>query len=278
MSKRSFMTAALALASAGAFAQISFTGNYSENFNSWPKEDDPGVVEGISMAWTDNTTKLGWYQGRSLGAGQTIFGNSELLIGQAPGLRGLNSLGMPFDTDRAVGSGLGDDVEDGLAVLYWGFRLQNNTGHTIDSVDIQFDVENWLQPRNDEEVPAEQNTTFGQFRVGGTNFRLQDFTNAPQFNLVSLPTVDGLPGPLNGNLPQNRSHLSATLSSLNWQAGQSLWVRWRDPDNLGRDAIFGIDNLNVLEGAPVPEPASLLMFAAGSALLAMRKRRSSRTG
>lgn len=273
--KRSIAVMALALISAGAFAQISFTGNYSEDFNTWAKEDSPGVIEGVSLPWQDNVTVAGWYQGIEFGG--SIFPSSELIVGQSAGLMPLHTLGTPFDEDRAIGSGMGWDFGTGVLSTVWGFQLQNNTGSAIGSVDIEFDVENWLRPHTETQgFPAEQNVTFGQYRVGGTDFALMDFTSASQLDLTSLAPVTGNPAPIDGNLPQNRSHVLASLTGLNWQPGESLWIRWQDPDNLNRDAMFGIDNLSVVGmGAPVPEPATLLLLGAGSALLTLRKRKRS---
>lgn len=268
--KRS-ITAALALVSAGAFAQISFTGNYSEDFNTWPNEESPGVIEGAVLPWTNNITKVGWYQGRRPSG--TMVANTQLGIGNGEGgLNTLISLGMIFDTDRGIGSGNTSSATSGTNPIFWGFQLANNTGATVQAVDIRFDVENWRRPQTIDPTFSEQNTTFGQYRVGGTDFRLFDFVDAPNLNLVSLSPSIGASDPINGNLAENRYQVSTSLTGLNWQAGESLWIRWQDANNLGFDAILGIDNLSVVT-APVPEPASLLLLGAGASWLTLRRKK-----
>src|SRR5262249_24802343 len=58
------------------------------------------------------------------------------------------------------------------------------------------------------------------------------------------PIVTATAGALDGNAPQNRLAISATLP-VTVNNGQEIWVRWEDPDNSGSDHGLAIDDFSV---------------------------------
>jgi hypothetical protein len=71
-------------------------------------------------------------------------------------------------------------------------------------------------------------------------------------------------------LPINQSARSGTLTNLNWQVGQSLYLRWQDVNNSGNDAGLAIDSFHI----EIPEPSSVaLMLLAGLGCVGCVRRR-----
>ena len=80
-------------------------------------------------------------------------------------------------------------------------------------------------------------------------------------------------GPLNGNLPANQSLRSGTLTNLNWQVGESLYLRFHDVNNSGNDAGLAVDSFQL----NIPEPASVaLMLLASLGCSGCLRRRNAR--
>jgi uncharacterized protein len=97
----------------------------SENF-------DTLAQTGIGITWTDNSTILGGYSSRTLY--NSGIGSSTTGALYSFGVEGTNPV-----SDRALGS-----VGSGTTgTVYWGFKLTNNTGATITSLDISYVGEQW---------------------------------------------------------------------------------------------------------------------------------------
>lgn len=60
--------------------------------------------------------------------------------------------------------------------------------------------------------------------------------------------------------------------NLDWNSGDTLWLRWVETNNVGNDHGLAIDNFNIAVSA-VPEPASALLLAGGALLLGANARR-----
>jgi hypothetical protein len=83
----------------------------------------------------------------------------------------------------------------------------------------------------------------------------------------------GATGGLDGNLAANRTAHSSPVSfgSASWDPGETLFIRWRDPDDTGFDQGLAIDDLQF---SGVPEPSSIaLTLTAVLALSALQWRR-----
>ena len=66
--------------------------------------------------------------------------------------------------------------------------------------------------------------------------------------------------------------LSATVTSLGWAAGDTLWVRWTERNDIGNDHGLAIDDLSFSVRA-VPEPGALSLMLAGLAAVGFVARR-----
>jgi hypothetical protein len=201
---------------------------YTQNLDTLPASG--------SATWTNNSTIPGWFHART-GTGTTIVANDG-----SSNAGNLYSYGTGTATDRALGSlGSGNAA---IGNLFWGVRLQNNTGTTITSLDVSYTGEQW---RNS--AAAAQTIAFSylvgsptvtgslaEFQAAGVAVPSLDFTT---------PITGGAAGALNGNLAANRTTLTFTITGLNIPNGTEVMLRWSDPDHTGADHGISIDDFSV---------------------------------
>lgn len=235
-----------ALAAAGllplpALAQVSLTtlgATYTQNFDTLPSSG--------SATWTNNATIAGWYHART-GTGTTLVANDG-----ASNSGNLYSYGTVAATDRALGS-LGS-ANAAAGSMFWGVRLQNNTGSTITSLNVALTGEQW---RNS--AAAAQTIAFSylvgspavtgslaEFQTPGVAVSNLDFTG---------PITGGTAAALNGNLPANRVALTFNITGLNIPNGTEVMLRWSDPDQTGSDHGLAIDDFSVTPNSGAALPA-----------------------
>ncbi|MCS7283014.1 MAG: hypothetical protein NZ769_06680, partial [Anaerolineae bacterium] len=205
---------------------VSLETPYSQNF-------DTLASTGTTSTWTNNVTLLGWY------AQITTTPISVYRISAGTDNTGsLYSFGITNTTERALGS-----IASGTApTIYYGVRLQNDTGFAITALDIAYTGEQWRQGGN-----TAQHTLAFAYRVGDVVNDLTSgtWTSVPALNFVSPITNSGaITGALNGNDPANRRQLSATINVL-ILPGQEIMLRWMDINDPGNDHGLAIDDLSV---------------------------------
>ena len=199
-----------------------------------------------STTWTNNSTIPGWFHART-GTGTTIVANDG-----SSNAGNLYSYGTGTATDRALGSvGSGNAA---VGNLFWGVRLQNNTGATITALDVSYTGEQW---RNS--AAAAQTVAFSylvgsptvtgslaEFQSAGVAVAALDFTS---------PITGGAAGALNGNLAANRTAKTFSITGLSIPNGTEVMLRWADPDHTGADHGLSIDDFSVTaQGAPPALP------------------------
>ena len=239
---------------AAAPLQVSLSGldvPYTQNFDTLPASG--------SATWTNNSTIPGWYHART-GTGTTIVANDG-----SSNAGNLYSYGTGTATDRALGSvGSGNAA---VGNLFWGVRLENNTGSTITSLDVSYVGEQW---RNS--AAAAQTVAFsylvGSPTVTGSLAEFQSAGVAVSALDFTSPITGGVAGALNGNLAANRTAMSFTITGLSIPSGTDVMLRWSDPDHTGADHGLAIDDFSVTPHARghAPEPD-------GQRRLAQRRRR-----
>lgn len=197
-----------------------------------------------SATFVNDTTLPGWYSART-GTGTTIVANDG-----SSNAGNLYSYGTGTNTDRALGSlGSGNAA---IGNLFWGIVLTNNTGSTITSLDVAYTGEQWRNSAAAAQTVAFSYNTgasftgsLAEFQALGTNVTQLDFTS---------PITGGAAAALNGNLAANRTAISFTISGLTLAAGQSIFLRWSDPDHTGADHGLSIDEFSVTPHGGVTTP------------------------
>ncbi len=208
----------------------------TQNFDTLPASG--------SATFVNDSTLPGWYSART-GTGTTIVANDG-----TSNAGNLYSYGTGTSTDRALGSIGSSNAAAGN--FFWGILLTNNTGSTITSLDVAYTGEQWRNSAAAAQTVAFSYITgasitgsLADFQAAGTNVTALDFTS---------PITGGTAAALNGNLAANRTAKSFTISGVNLADGQSILLRWSDPDHSGADHGLSIDDFSVTPNGGVVQP------------------------
>ena len=238
---------------------------YTENFNGLPTASVTGAFSATSGTQGAISGLTNWsgtkLQGTGTGATSLSadFGNSNA--------GGLYSYGATSASDRALGA-----LASGSNTMAFGTAFTNNTGMTLTSFTLNFTSEFWRSSTSTTNVLAFAFGTSGGSITSSNYLSSAAMTASAGLN-VNGPAFVAANGALDGNLAANQALVSGTVS-LNWNAGQTLFIRWQDTDNVGSDAGLAIDNLT-FTAIPEPSTYALLIGAAAFGLIAVRRSRKS---
>jgi hypothetical protein len=244
--------AALALT---AQAQVNLTGpTYSENFDS--------------MGTTATYGTTGWTGIKTAGTGAAAVDSTLTpVVDNGAGTSGaVYNYGTTATTERALGS-----LASASTIPAFGAVFTNNTGGTIDNINIQFTQEEW---HSGSSATGADTWTF-QLQVLAPSITNAAFTSPltnSSLNLVEILTTTTTAAAVDGNASGNNSLVSGSLSGLGIPNGSTFAIRWVDVDNTGSDAGMAIDNFS-MNFAAIPEPATYMLLGVGLLVCAQRVRR-----
>ncbi|MDZ8085594.1 MAG: Calx-beta domain-containing protein [Nostoc sp. DedQUE12b] len=199
----------------------SFTGTYSQNFSSLALSGTP--------AWVNDSTISGWYSTRTTYSPGTGSNNTG----------GLYSFGSANNPDRALGS----LASGSTGTIYYGLRLQNNTGSAITKLQVSYTGEQWRNGGN----TSQQQLKFS-YQTGSTITSLTTGTWTPVTSLdFTGPIATATAGALNGNLIANRVVITPVIFNLATPIanGEEIILRWEDIDDGGNDHGLAIDDVSI---------------------------------
>lgn len=274
--------AAVLLSSAASRAAISYTvplGLYFQDFNSLP---NTGTVALPGSATTGTQLPIpgvtDWELAKRGGTGST---DSVLWTTPSTGGRFYSSGLDPVD--RALSS-----LASGTFIGAVGTSFVNDTGSTLTAFTITFSREIWAVQGTSQASPTGDLADRLSFAYGlsGNGPAATDYlTSAAMIPFADLDAVSpaenmllAIPSNTNpdrtrdGNSPDWKATVSATVSGITWDPGHTLFLRWSDSDTVGFDAILGVDDLFFT--AAIPEPSAGLLMAAALAFGGSRRRRA----
>lgn len=184
--------------------------------------------DGLSATGTTQTTlPSGWWIAEQGTSGNTTYraGDGSVNSGDT------YSFGTGTNTDRSFGG-----IASGSVLPIFGVKIVNNTGNTISNFKYDLFMEQWrCGGRTDKD---------SLYFSYGLNAGVSGvFTRVPSNDLLSKTTV-GTATALDGNLSANRQYYNFTISGLTWANGDTLYLRWADPNVAGSDDGLSIDNFN----------------------------------
>lgn len=271
-----YITTLLCLLPAVCFSQASFTvmgTPYVQNFNSLPN-----VTDGADLAtWTNDVTLPGWYVDENGTGGASCNATS---CNDRPSIEAsyttINNSGNAYIYASGADRSLGSRAAGSTATIYYGVRIENNTGTTITSLYVDYYGEQWSIAENGSNV----NTNTFAYQVGTTMTSLSagSWTNVAALDFTQVWTSAqsaGLGGTacggssnqclaLDGNNAANQRHIQGCIS-VTIPAGDDIMLRWTDNDNGANDHHLQIDDVTVYPfdvSCAIVLPVSWLSFTA----------------
>lgn len=229
----------------------------SEDFN----KDLPAAA--ATLPWTDGGVFTGWNAQFANEAIETPDEYRRTSGGVSSGLRIYQWRNGAAAADGALGAVPVTDTDN----IFFAVGFTNTTGGSLNEFSIGYTGQQWYEATGGASTMTVdyQFGDFGSNLTGGTwtSISALDFTS-PKFNAA---VSDGL----NGTLAENSNVFSpVTVSSLDWQDNEQLWIRFTIPDTTGVSQGLAIDNFNFVA---VPEPSAAIMVGLGLASLALRRSR-----
>jgi hypothetical protein len=243
--------------------------NYSSIGSTYSQDFDSLASSGTDIQWTNDATIVGWSLYRVAAANDatpvplTLYDASD---GSAESGR-FYSFGT--GNDRAlggIGSGTFGYPGDQAAPIpinatagWLTASFTNGTGIELSQFTVGYDGEQW-RDAGDNEPPYAQTM---ELQYGfGTDFSTVSSWNSPggSFDFTS-PVFTTTAGAIDGNGVGRIAGLGGTISSVSWQAGETLWLRWVVKNDSGLDHAMAIDNFSLNAAAAVsavPEAGALL--------------------
>ena len=251
----------LALLPAHAAINVGSTGFvYNQNFDSL-------TTSTTAVAWVNGSTLPDWHLFIStLADAPTIAADTGSSTSGT-----FRSFGASASSERALGSVASGGAYFGApaigAVAGWiATSFVNGTGAALDGFTLAFDSEQWRNGGN-------ANLQSLVFEYGfGASFGAVAGWVAPggvydAVSVINTTTAAAVDGNSVGLLAARGGAISAS-----WAAGDTLWLRWADRNDVGSDHGLAIDNL-AFGVTAVPEPGALVLMLAGLAAVGFVARR-----
>jgi hypothetical protein len=247
--------ASVSVPSGGAFS-------YTQNFDSL-------AATGTTSSWVNDSTLQGWSLFASNNSPISAYN-----IGTGSSNAGsFYSFGTTGSTDRALG-GVGSAgtyfgaPASGNVAGWIAVAFQNNSGSALNNFTLGFDGEQWRNGGNTSAQPMVLEYGYG------SSFATVSSWTAPagSFNWIS-PVATATVSALDGNAPANSVLGLGGTVATSWAAGDTLWIRWVERNDVGNDHGLAIDNVSFSVSA-VPEPETYALLLAGMSMMgAMARRR-----
>lgn len=262
MHSRSLAAAGLWCAAAAAQAAISVDSTafvYGESFDSL-------TTSTSATAWSNDLTLPGWSLFISTGAAAPTYA-ADIGTSNAGTFRSYGSAG---NSDRALGGAASGGSYFGSppsgAIAGWiAVAFSNDTGGALAGFTLGFAGEQWRNGGNTSAQPMVL-----EYGFGGSFGSVTWTAPGGSFDWNS-PVIGSTAGAVDGNNAGRVGGVGGTIATA-WAAGDTLWIRWTERNDIGNDHGLAIDDLSFSVTA-VPEPGTPLMLLAGLAAVGFLARR-----
>jgi hypothetical protein len=198
----------------------------------------------------------GWY---GLGSLSSKFGATD--GDQTTG--GQISFGLPGSSNRALGL----LATSSTGPTAFGARFINESGQTLNSVNIQVTGELWRQSN----LPKSLQCYYFIDPTGSASFSGSQTALLPSLDVsfpVNASAVGGLA--VDGTASNNQVNLSAANQPISdWPPGAALWLVWQMSDATGKAQGLAIDSLSFSASTPAPVYEVPIMFSTTSTNLVL---------
>ena len=147
------------------------------------------------------------------------------------------SYGSAGASDRALGG-----LQSGTLSPAIGVAFSNDTGATIRALTITYVGEQW---RIGNTAGARDDRMDVQYSLSATSLTTGVWSDADGLDFTNPVKTAASAGALNGNAAANRVTLTATIGGLQFEPGQTVWLRWRDLNATGADDGLALDDFSL---------------------------------
>ncbi|MDU0371728.1 Calx-beta domain-containing protein [Hymenobacter endophyticus] len=235
-----------ATAQAQTVTPVAFTGaTYNQNFDGLTATGTtyPDGWSGIRLAGTGtlNAVLTMAVQADNSNAG-TVY-NAGAITGTT--------------TDRALGS-----ISSNSTVPAFGAAFTNQSGAAISGLTLAGRAEQWRSGEN-----ALVESLAFEYSTDATSLSTGTWTAVSALDIRELGTVAATPATLNGNDPANSAAITATFP-ITWAAGSTIWIRWKDTNDAGADALLALDDFTLSAATITAPTAPTVSFGSATATVA----------
>ncbi|GMV29449.1 MAG: hypothetical protein AMXMBFR59_15740 [Rhodanobacteraceae bacterium] len=156
------------------------------------------------------------------------------------------SYGASGNGERAFGG-----LQSGSVNPFLGASFTNDTGATIDTLAIAFTGEQW---RIGNTAAARDDRLEFEYSTDATSLNTGTWTAVTALNFTNPIKTAATAGALDGNLPANRTAVSASITGLTIASGTTFWIRWKDLNATSSDDGLAIDDFSLTPTGVVPLP------------------------
>ncbi len=200
---------------------------YVQDFNSLAGSGTSSI---LPIGWAFNESGINANGFYTAGTGSSNTGD-------------IYSFGLANSDDRALGG-----VRSANLVPLFGAEFRNDTGATIATLSIHYWGEQWRLGNS-----GRADRLDFQYSLGASSLTSGTWADADALDFVS-PSTTGSAGTRDGNHPDNRTMLAATVP-LAVPPGATFWLRWVDFDASGADDGLAVDDFSLTAfGAAAPNP------------------------
>lgn len=211
----------------------SANGNYSQNFD-----------EMQSTA----TLPANWVGVRYAGNGTTAL--VMVVTATNPSTGAIYNAGTVGSTDRTLAT-----LASGSTIPAFGTSFINSTSSPITGFSFTGFMEQW---KSGSSATVNEKVVF-EYSLDATDLVSGTWTTLPSMDLVEKLTTSTSAVLVNGNLAENRTAITGTITGLNLGINNKLWIRWRDTDDSGSDGMYGVDDFSMsyTNGGPDTDPPTI---------------------
>jgi uncharacterized repeat protein (TIGR01451 family) len=193
---------------------------------------------------TNNLTIPGWFLTESGGGARD---NEQYAVDTGGSTTGdMYSYGAAGNTERALGQ-----LRSGTLIPLFGACFTNNTGATIQSLDIAYIGEQW---RIGNTAAARDDRMDFQYSLNATDLTTGAWTDVNALDFTNPIKTNASAGALDGNAAANRTAISQSIPALSIANGATFWIRWNDIDASGADDGLAIDSFSLTPQGGVGVP------------------------
>lgn len=171
------------------------------------------------------------------------------------------SFGSTDSPDRALGGIQGDDL-----IPLFGASFTNNTGGTIQTLDISYTGEEWYLAKT-----GRVDRLLFEISMDATNLNngQWDPISSLEFKTPNTLTI----GAKDGNNASYRTLMQSTITGLSIGNGKTFWIRWRDHNSTysdGKDDGLAVDDFSMIPSGTDNAPSVVSVLPSnGSSTVAL---------